>query len=523
MASHWRGAQPVLHPDLIYWSPPREIVARRVDADACVYGGTAGGAIAAIQLCRLGRKVVLVNPSAHLGGMTAGGLSWTDFGNKAAIGGMAREFHARCGSKYGIQEEWRFEPKIAREVFRDMASEAGLQVYHREFLKSVRMEGNRLVSVSMESGLMVVARVFLDATYEGDLMAKARVSFTVGREANSRYGETLNGVQYRDKHQFDVVVSPYVVENDPSSGLLPGIEPSAPEAPGTGDWRVQAYNFRLILTKDPANRIPFPKPVDYDERQYELTRRHLAAGWDGVFGKFDPIRGNKVDKNNHGATSTDYIGGSHRWPAASYPERERIFQEHVSYVAGWFWFLANDPAVPADIRREMGAWGLCRDEFTETGGWPPQLYVREARRMVSDYVVTEHDCRGTAVAEDAVGLASYGMDSHNCRRYVRNGRVFNEGDVQVGGFPPYPISYRAIVPKRTECTNLLVPVCVSASHIAYGSIRMEPVFMVLGQSAAIAAHLALASGTSVQDVPYAALRERLAAAGQVLSWSDGTQ
>lgn len=509
---------PALHSNLTYWAPPFQVVRRTVVADACVYGGTASGVIAAVQLGRLGRKVVLVNPSAHLGGMTTGGLSWTDYGNKAAIGGMAREFYRRCGTRYGVDEEWLFEPKVAEQVLNEMVSEAGVEVHHREYLKGVRMDGKRLVSLTTESGLTVVAKAFIDATYEGDLMARARVSFTVGREDNRKYGETLNGVQYLDKHQFELPVSPYVVENDPASGLLPGIEPAATEPPGTGDHRIQAYNFRLILTQDPANRLPFPKPAGYDEKDYELTRRYLAAGWKGVFGKFDPIRGNKVDKNNSGATSTDYIGANYRWPTASYPERERIFQAHVRYVAGWFWFLANDPRVPEEVRNRMATWGLCKDEFTDTGGWPHQLYVREARRMVSDYVVTEHDCRGKVRAEDSVGLGSYGMDSHNCRRYVRDGKVYNEGDVQVGGFPPYPISYRAIVPRRGQCTNLLVPVCVSASHIAYGSLRMEPVFMVLGQSAAIAADMALTSGTSVQEVPYAELRERLLKAGQVLIW-----
>ncbi|MBM3495625.1 MAG: FAD-dependent oxidoreductase, partial [Armatimonadetes bacterium] len=332
-------------------------------------------------------------------------------------------------------------------------------------------------------------------------------------------GETINGIQYLDKHQFEAHVSPYVVEGDPASGLLPGIEPRARERAGTGDRRVQAYNFRLILTRKPENRIPFPKPEGYDLRQYVLTARYLAAGWTGAFSKFDPIRGDKVDKNNAGATSTDFIGANYRWPTGSYAERERAFQEHVRYVAGWFWFMANDPSVPESVRSRMAEWGLCKDEYGDTGGWPHQLYVREARRMVSDYVITEHDCRGKARADDPVGLGSYGMDSHNCRRYVVDGRVMNEGDVQVAGFPPYPVSYRCIVPKRGQCANLLVPVCISASHIAYGSARMEPVFMVLGQSAALAAHIALETGAAVQDVPYTDLRARLLDAGQVLEWT----
>jgi hypothetical protein len=510
---------PVRHPNLHYYVPTSRVVRLTVQADACVYGGTAGGVVAAVQLARLGRSVVLLDPAAHVGGMTTGGLSWTDFGNKAAIGGIAREFYRRCGVKYGVAEEWKFEPKIAEAVLEEMLAEARIVPHRREFLKSVRVKEGRIESLTTEGGLTVRAGAFIDATYEGDLMARARVSFTIGREGNRKYGETLNGIQYMHQHQFDLPVDPYVVEGEPSSGLLPGIEPHARELAGTGDKRVQAYNFRLILTQEPGNRLPFPKPDDYDPREYVLTVRYLAAGWTGAFGKFDPIRGSKVDKNNHGATSTDYIGASYRWPSASYAERERIFQAHVRYVAGWFWFMANDPSVPEGVRARMASWGLCRDEFTDTGGWPHQLYIREARRMVSDYVVTEHDCRGKARAEDPVGLGSYGMDSHNCRRYVRDGRALNEGDVQVGGFAPYPISYRAIVPKRGQCANLFVPVCISASHIAYGSARMEPVFMVLGQSAAIATDLALSQCVAVQDVPYAELRERLETAGQVLAWA----
>jgi hypothetical protein len=509
---------PALHAELRYYYPPAAVVRRTVKKDLCVYGGSASGVICAVQAARLGRSVVVVNPAKHVGGMTTGGLSWTDFGNKAAIGGMAREFYRRCGARYGVAEEWCFEPKVAERVLEEMLAEAGVVVYPKEYLRSVRRRNGRVESLTTESGLTVEARMFVDATYEGDLMARARVSYTVGREGNRRYAETLNGVQYLDKHQFDLPVSPYVREGDPSSGLLPGIEPRARERTGTGDRRIQAYNFRLILTRKADNRLPFPKPEGYDPAEYVLTARYLAAGWNGAFGKFDPIRGDKVDKNNHGATSTDYIGANYRWPTASYAERERIFQAHVRYVAGWFWFMANDPSVPADVRARMAEWGLCRDEFTDTGGWPHQLYVREARRMVSDYVITEHDCRGNLRAPDPVGLGSYGMDSHNCRRYAVDGRVMNEGDVQVGGFPPYPISYRSIVPKRGQCTNLLVPVCISASHIAYGSARMEPVFMVLGQSAAIAADLALERDCAVQDVEYAKLRSRLIEAGQVLEW-----
>ncbi|MCW3096412.1 MAG: xly [Chthonomonadaceae bacterium] len=507
-----------LNPNLHYYFPPEKVVKRTLSADVCIYGATSCGIIAAVELAQLGRKVVLIEPSAHLGGMTTGGLSNTDIGNKAAIGGLSREFYHRVGQKYGEEEEWRFEPHVADEVYAAMLKEAAVPIYTKEYLHSVRKQGNRITSLLTESGLTVRARCFIDATYEGDLMAQAKVHYVVGRESNTVYGETLDGAQTRDKHQFDAAVDPYVRAGDPASGLLPGIDPTPAEANGTGDARIQAYNFRLCMATTAENRLPFPKPEGYDPAQYQLLARYLATGWNQVFQKFDPIRNSKTDTNNHGAISTDFIGQNYAWPEADYRTRERIFRAHVVYQQGWAWFLANDPSVPEAIRTKMNTFGLCRDEFTETGGWSPQLYVREARRMVSDYVMTEANCRGERTITDPVGLAAYTMDSHNCRRFVRDGRVWNEGDVQVGGMPPYPISYRAIVPKKAECANLFVPVCLAASHIAYGSIRMEPVFMILGQSAALAADIALTDNIAVQEVDYGKLRFRLEAAHQILEW-----
>ena len=487
--------------------------------DVCVYGGTAGGVTAAVSAARLGLKVVILEPAAEIGGMTASGLGFTDIGNKAAIGGIAREFYRKIGAHYGVPEAWTFEPHVALGVFNALASEAGVVVHRRQFLASVEKSGDRLVSVTTESGLKIRAAVFIDATYEGDLLGKAGVSHHIGREDNSLYKETLNGAQVFAKHQFEHPVSPYVVADDSGSGLLPGIETDQPVI-GKGDRRVQAYNFRVCMTDDPENRLPFQCPEGYDRQWYVLLSRHLAAGWKSVFNKFDRLRvRTKTDTNNHGAVSTDFIGQNHRWPEASYAEREKMFQAHVAYQQGLHWFMANDPEVSADIREAYSKWGLCRDEFTSTGGWPHQLYVREARRMVSDYVMTEHECRGHRVAPEPVGLAAYTMDSHNCQRFVdAHGHVRNEGDVQAHGFPPYPISYRSIVPKKGECTNLIVPVCLAASHIAYGSIRMEPVFMSLGQVAAIAAQIAIKNGSSVQAVPYGDLATALDSAGVILKW-----
>jgi hypothetical protein len=378
----------------------------------------------------------------------------------------------------------------------------------------------------MEDGTVFQARVFIDASYEGDLMAKAGVSYFVGREANSIYHETLDGIRAATpKHQFTVPVDPYVRPGDPSSGLLPLIQIQPLGNAGEGDHSVQAYNFRLCLTQNPTNKMPIAPPADYDPARYELLARYIeslvAAGQKPRLRQFMdiiPMPQGKTDINNNGGFSTDFIGENYGYAEGSYAERERIWQAHEDYTRGFLHFLASSPRVPLPLRAEMQSWGLCKDEFTDTAGWPHQLYIREARRMVSEYVMTENNCRYSMKVPDPVGLAAYTMDSHNCRRIVRNGSVENEGDVQVGGFPPYQISYRAIVPRQSECENLLVPVCLSGSHIAYGSIRMEPVFMVLGQSSAIAAGLALEERVAVQKIQYEELRRHLLAAKQILEW-----
>ncbi|MGC3970908.1 MAG: FAD-dependent oxidoreductase [Pirellulales bacterium] len=376
------------------------------------------------------------------------------------------------------------------------------------------------MSIKMESGRTFAGRMFIDATYEGDLMAKAGVAYHVGREANGVYGETINGVQLGSKaHQFQVKVDPYVKPGDPTSGVLPGVHAGSPGKHGDGDKRVQAYNFRMCLTDVEANRIPFPKPAGYDPLRYELALRTILAGqWDGL-GAPSAMPNRKTDTNNRGAFSSDNIGMNYDYPEGDYATREAIWKEHEQYQQGWCWFLANDERVPQNIRDQVNKWGLAKDEFTDNGGWPHQLYVREARRMISDYVMTEHNCRGDRAVDDPVGLAAYTMDSHNTQRWVRDGYASNEGDVQVGGFSPYSISYKSIVPRRAECGNLFVPVCLAASHIAYGSIRMEPVFMVLGQSSATAAAQALEAECDVQEVAYARLREKLLADQQILEWT----
>ncbi len=494
-------------------------------ADVVVYGGTSSGVIAAVKAQRMGKSVLLIEPGRHLGGLSAGGLGATDIGNKAAIGGMARAFYKALGTYYGKEEAWTFEPHVAEQHFNTLVTEAAVPVFYEERLdlkNGVKMDGHRITAMVMESGTRFTGKVFIDATYEGDLMAKAGVSYHVGRESNATYGETLNGVQTKQAkfHQFKAPISPYRIEDQPQSGLLPGIQAEGPGKEGAGDHRIQAYCFRMCLSSNPANRLPFPKPAQYDPMRYELLLRYMKAGHWTVMNLSKAMPNQKTDTNNKGAFATDNIGMNYEYPEGDYATRQRIIEEHINYQQGLMWFLANDPRVPKNIQAEINTWGLPRDEFTETGGWPHQLYIREARRMISDYVMTQHECQGQRVAPHPIALAAYTMDSHHVQRYVdSDGHPRNEGDVEVGGFSPYPIDYAAIVPKRSECTNLLVPVCLSSSHIAFGSIRMEPVFMVLGESAATAAALAIDASTPVQDIDRGALRERLLADQQVLIWN----
>ena len=519
-----------------------------------IYGGTSAGVAAAVQARRMGADVVLLEPSAHLGGLTTGGLGATDIGAKAAVGGIAREFYARVAKHYadpaawdwqdpadyrsprGDRVElgtddpapmWTFEPHVAAGVFADLLADADVFPLTNAPLDrgpgGVTLRDGRIVSIRLTDETAVLGDVFIDATYEGDLAAAAGVSMTVGREAASVYGESYNGVRpgLNDKsHRFVVPVDPYVVPGDPSSGVLPQVRREPLPPPGSGDDGVQAYCFRLCATDVPANRRPWPKPAGYDESLYELLFRNFEAGdlrrpWNPVM-----MPNRKTDSNNSDAVSTDWIGQNHAYPEATDERRAAIVAAHENYQRGLMWSLANHPRVPAEVREYFSNWGLAKDEFVENGNWPTALYVREARRMVSDLVMTQGHCEGDAVADDPVALAAYTMDSHNVWRYVdESAHVQNEGDVQQGGFPPYPIGYGSIVPRREECENLLVPVCLSASHIAYGSIRMEPVFMALGQSAATAAVLAVERGVSVQAVPRDLLRERLLADGQVLEWT----
>ncbi len=538
-----------------FWMLTVAMAARAADYDVVVYGGTSAGVIAAVQAKRMGKSVIVVGPDKHLGGLSSGGLGFTDTGNKAVIGGLAREFYHRVWqhyddpaawtwqkkSEYGNKGQgtpavdgaqrtmWIFEPHVAEGVFEDLVRENAIPVARDEWLdraRGVQREGAHVVSITMLSGKTYAGKMFIDATYEGDLMAAAGVSYHVGREANSVYGETLNGVQVgvlHHRHHFGVLaekLSPYVVPGDPSSGVLPRVSPAPPGDFGEGDRRVQAYCYRLCLTDRPENRVPFTQPEGYDPKQYELLLRVFQAGWREGFNKFDPIPNRKTDVNNHGPFSTDDIGFNYDYPEASYERRREILREHETYEKGWFYFVTHDPRMPADLRAQMSQWGLAKDEFADNGNWPHQIYVREARRMIGAYVMTENDLLRRRATPDSVGMGSYGIDSHNVQRYITSdGAVQNEGDIGVPTPGPYAIAYGALVPAPGQADNLLVPVCVSSSHIAFGSIRMEPVFMILGQSAATAAALAIDDRLAVQDVPYAKLKARLVADGQVLSYA----
>ncbi len=496
------------------------------DYDIVVYGGTSAGVIAAYSARLEGKKVLLVEPGRHLGGLSSSGLGQTDIGNKYAVTGLARNFYRRIGDHYGKLEAWKFEPHVAADVFRQYIAESGLDVLSEYRLKDVKMRNNRIESLELEHAPApdpatdrdISASYFIDCSYEGDLMAKAGVSYTVGRESNATYGETYNGVELMDGHQFPDGIDPYIVEGDPSSGLCREIQATGVAPDGTGDTLVQAYNYRLCLTQDKDNMVPVTRPEDYDPATFELLRRVIRhrekSGVKGDLGQYliiSPMPNGKTDINNKGPMSTDAIGMNYAYPEGSYSVRARIAMDVENYTKDLLYFLGHDEAVPEYLRNQMLSWGWAADEFTDNGNFPPQMYIREARRMIGEYVMTQHNCTGDSTVNDGIALAAYTMDSHNCQRVVVNGMVKNEGNVEIGGFPPYEISYRSLTPKREECENLLVPVCLSSSHIAFGSIRMEPVFMVLGQVTGLASVMALNADVPVQKVDVAALNSRLSA------------
>jgi hypothetical protein len=502
--------------------------------DVVVYGGTAGGVIAAVAAAREGLKTALLEPTAHVGGMVSSGLGWTDYGKKEVIGGYAYEFYYRAGQHYNVRAfgqdvSWLHEPHVAEDIFRQMLQGAGVTLLEHQRLvekNAVTKQGPRLTAIRMENGDTFAARIFIDSSYEGDLMAQAGVSWTYGRESTGEYGESLAGVREKTPlHQFLVDVSPY----DANGKLLPEISPATLPPPGTADKAVQSYNFRMCFTAAP-DRIAFAKPASYDPHRYELLARLIQARTKAegkppalkTLMKIDPLPNGATDVNNNGAFSTDYIGGSWTYPNATYAQRDEIWQAHKNYQAGFFYFLANDPSVPEAVRREMNSWGLCPNEFADTDHWPRQLYIREDRRMIGEYVMVQQDLQTNLTKPDPIGMGSYNSDSHNVERIVSGGFVRNEGDMQVA-VKPYQIPYRVMVPKRAEAENLLVPVAFSASHVAYSSVRMEPQYMILGQAAGDAAKLAIESNVPVQSIDTGALTEKLRQQGAVMEYEPSAQ
>ena len=555
MINHWLICVLVgsINLSVAFVQPPSPIPVAPIvrQADVIIYGGTSAAVTAAVQVKKMGKSLIVVSPDKHLGGLSSGGLGFTDTGDKSVIGGLARMFYGRLYDHYQKpgswtwekQEQfgnkgqgtpaldganrtmWIFEPHAAEQVFEDFVRENKLTVYRNEWLDrsagGVMKKGNAIQSFKTLSGITYVGNMFIDCTYEGDLMAAAGVSYHVGREANSVYGETFNGVQtgvFQHGHHFKTAVSPYQTAGDPDSGLLPEVSAEPPGEKGAGDTKIQAYCFRMCLSNHPDNRVPFAKPDGYDPAHYELLARVYANGYTETFDKYDPIPNRKTDTNNHGPFSTDYIGKNYDYPEATYERRRAIIRDHELYQKGLMYFLQNDPRVPADVHEKMQQWGLPKDEFTDNGGWPHQIYVREARRMKGEFVMREADALGKTIVPNPVGMGSYALDAHNAQRYVKaDGFVQNEGDIGVHPDKPYSIAYGSILPKEAECANLLVPVALSASHIAYGSIRMEPVFMILGQSAATAAVLAINSKVSPQKLPYEKLKAVLLKDGQRLT------
>ncbi len=540
-----------------------------VESDICVYGGTSGGVAAAVQAARMGKSVHIVEPGRHLGGMTSGGLSAVDIGDPRSVGGIAREYFTKLAATVGVTLAWdkpfeskgggpatggayAIEPHKAEQVFNDMARDAGVKVHLNARLASVKKDGAHITELITEDGTVFRAKVFIDTTYEGDLMAKAGVTYTLVREGNAKYGETYNGIHYVEKFlphtsyaqpgetgrlkggqgvwDRDFPLDPYVVKGDPKSGLLPLIQQGEPGSPGEPAPGVQAYCYRICLTTNPANMIPITPPSDYDPKRYEIVVRFIEAclaNGDAMdlrwFSKHDALPNDKWDFNT-ATFGGNLPGASHAWPEASYAQREKIGKEHENYHRGLLRFLATDPRVPEKVRKDMQRFGLPKDEFTDNGGWPHQIYVREARRMISDLVLTEHHTFGRQIAPNPISLGSYGTDTHEIRRIVKDGVVVREGKTAGGrdGAPPYGIGYAAIVPKQSECDNLLVTFALSASHTAFSSIRMEPVLMCTSQSAATAACLAVDDKIAVQQVDYAKLKARLERDGQILEWKYAT-
>lgn len=489
--------------------------------DVVVYAATASGAVAAIAAAEEGMRVALLEPGRHVGGVVSGGLGRTDYGNQSVIGGLALEFFERVGKHYNQPVTWFFEPHVAETVFTEWLREAGVDIFFEHRVDSIQKEGTRIVSLKTNNGALFAASVFIDASYEGDLLPRAGVSYRVGREGREEFGESFGG---RLEISAWPVQFPPISANDEQGKLLPLIYGGDPGRPGDADFKVQTYNFRLCLTHRKDNQVPFPRPPHYNPRRYELLKRDLALrGRDFNLHSLmimSSLPNDKVDVNHGASVSTCYIGANWEYPEADYRRRQEIWEDHKHYTQGFLYFLAHDPSVPKHIQDEINQWGLCRDEFVDTEHWPHQLYIREARRMVGAYFMTEHDLKTSRTKFDSIGMGSYSIDSHHVQRFVSpDGTVVNEGNTN---YPvrPYEIPYRALLPRPQECENLLVTVSMSGTHAAYSSIRMEPQYMIMGHSAGVASAMAVKDSVRVQEVDIRKLQHRLKEQKQVLSFPD---
>ncbi|WP_395737895.1 FAD-dependent oxidoreductase [Prosthecobacter sp.] len=502
------------------------------DFDLVVYGGTPAGLSAGVVAAREGASVVIIEPTKWIGGMVTGGLCHTDVGKQETIGGFPRDFFFAAARKTMTPSLWYEAPKTNMAVFNDMLARAGVKVVTAQALKSVAKEGVRITSLTTDDGTTYAGKQFIDASYEGDLMAAAKVSYIVGRESTAQYGEPLAGYHPMPIRPRTVEVmesdcpslggkGPAYIHGTPSSisGLdargspIYGVFPDPKLAPGSADKRTQSYNFRICVTQRKENQVPFPKPANYDPTKYELLLRLIQAFPGLRFGRLfhlGNVAHNKYDLNAQGLFSTDYPGANFDYPDGDAATRARIWQDHTDFIQGMLWFLGHDERVPQSLREQTNSWGLCKDEFADNNHWPYALYVREGRRMIGEYVMVQKDLQTDIFKDDSVGMGSFLIDCHIVQRILADdGTVRDEGSFQDTPALPYQIPYRSLIPKRAECENLLVPVCLSASHIAYCSLRMEPVYMALGQASGLAAVMSMKDGTPVQSIDVAALRKKL--------------
>ncbi|KAK5688049.1 hypothetical protein LTS10_000027 [Elasticomyces elasticus] len=516
--------------------------------DLVVYGSTSGAVAVAITAARLGRTVALVSPQQHIGGIQINGLGATDIDNQAefqnstTLGGISLEFHERISRHYGRSkrlaqvvegrlkdpEVWRFESKVAEEVISQWLSEYPSIAIIKSRLRavdSVNRTDSSIRSICLEHGNVLTGKVFVEATYEGDLLAASDIPWTIGRESSSTYNESLAGIRGETLYrQIEVDIDPHRNAGEPSSGLLYGISDEAFGIPGDGDLHLQSYSYRVPLTDTPENRVPFTRPDSYDPAHYELHRRYFAAGGKCYVPK-KRLPGEKTDLiGSESALSTDLLGMNDQWPAATYEERNLILSETAAFTKGLFWFFATDAGVPEECRAEWSRFGYCRDEFPDNNHFPRELYVRDGRRMVSDCIVTEATATRDNCEQqvpDPIAVAYWPTDTHSVRRIMRDGRVHNEGFIFKDGhkWRPFGVSYRALIPRRSDATNFISVTCPSASHVGYGAIRLEHQFYAIGQACANACDIAITNSISLQDVPYEILGERLASQGVVLDAS----